>query len=126
MKDEMKEGIQHRHPLVFIAFILSLIVFVLPTHADLMFSAITARRPGAMAMATLVCFGLVLIPLITGSLLTRRHPQRWRKSRLSVATWVISGLALLFNCFGWWTIATRKAEANQAVVGTSLHAAPQR
>ena len=87
-----------RHILVFAAFVLAVLLFVFPTYADLMFAA---RDPLDMGVATLVCFGIVLIPLVIGSALTRRQPQRWRKSRLATATWLILALWFLLSAFGW-------------------------
>lgn len=122
----MKEGKPRRHPLVFCAFILALVVFILPTHTDLMFSAITTRGPGGIAVVTLICFGVVLLPLIVGLLLTRRSPDRWTKSKLATATWVILGLALVSDCFVWRTLIHREEPVNQASQETSPRAAPER
>ena len=102
MKDEMKEQQIQRHPLIFAAFVLSLIMFVMPSHADLAFSAVIRHKLCDLAVATLLCFGVVLAPLITGSYITRRHPERWRRSRLATTTWVILGLSLVVNGFMWW------------------------
>ena len=65
-----------------------------------------------MAVVTLICFGLVLIPLITGSFLTRNRPERWKKSKLFVTTWAILGVAVLVNGFGWYTLVIRPETAN--------------
>ena len=102
----MNEKKPRRHPLVFSAFIVALVVFILPTHADLMFSAIAARQPAVMTIVTTISFAVVLIPLIAGSVLTTRRPERWCKSRYAIATWVILALALLLNCFEWYRFAT--------------------
>ena len=87
-----------RHILVFAAFVLAVLVFVFPTYADLMFDA---RDPLDMGVATLTCFGVAVMPLAIGSALTCRQPQRWRKSRLATATWLILALWFLLSVFGW-------------------------
>ena len=94
-----------RNPLVFLAFSLAVVFFVLPTYTGLMFPVIVRHRAGGMAVVIAICFTLVLAPQILGSVLTARHPDRWRKSRLTVATWVILGLAALFACFGLVSIS---------------------
>ena len=100
----MNDRRRRRHPLVFLAFILALLVFVLPTHADYVFAAVATRRPMSMAIVTVVCFAVVLLPLITCSVLTSRNPVRWEKSKLATATWVILGLGLIFNGLGWYML----------------------
>ena len=98
---------------------LALIVFIPPAHVDMMSSAIMMHSPVAMAIVTLISFGVVLLPLIAGQLLTRRSPDRWSKSKLATATWVILGLAVLFNCFGWHTLISKKEPANRVPVTDS-------
>ena len=56
---KMNEMKLDRHPLVFLAFVLAIVVFILPTHADLMLSASMAQRPATMVAVTAACFAVV-------------------------------------------------------------------
>ena len=96
----------HRHPLVFIAFVLAILVFIMPTQADLMFAAWASQSALPMFLATVICFPVVLLPLIAGRALTRRHPDRWCKSKLATATWVLLAFGAFCNCAGWIQLAT--------------------
>lgn len=99
------EGTQGRHFLVFVAFVLAVLVFILPTYADLLWAAIHGGDRVEMGAAALVCFGIVLIPLAIGSALTRWRPQRYRKSRLATATWLILALWFLVSLFSWYSVS---------------------
>jgi hypothetical protein len=98
------EGARSRHFLIFPAFVLALLVFILPTYADILWAALHGRDRVAMGATALVCFGVVAIPLAIGSALTRRRPQRYRKSRLATATWLILALWFLVSAFTWYRI----------------------
>jgi len=85
-----------RHPLVSCAFVLTFFIFILPTYADLIFGATRHRDLTAGILWTLGCCTMVLIPLSLGSLITTRNPNRWSKSKLVLAIWVIMAINVAF------------------------------
>lgn len=97
------DGSRRRHFLIFLAFVLTVLVFILPTYGDLLWAAIHSRDRVALCAAALACVGVVLIPLVIGSALTRRHPQRYRKSRLATATWLILAVWFLVSVCVWYS-----------------------
>ena len=99
------DGTRRRHFLIFLAFVLAVLVFILPTYADLLWAAIHDRDRVAMGAAALVCFGIVLVPLAIGSALTLRHPHRYQKSRLGTATWLILALWFLVSVLSWYSVS---------------------
>jgi hypothetical protein len=99
------DGTRRRHFLILLAFVLAVLVFILPTYADLLWAAIHDGDRVAMGAAALVCFGIVLMPLAVGSALTRRRPHRYRKSRLATATWLILALWFLVSVFTWYSVS---------------------
>jgi hypothetical protein len=103
-----------RHPLVFLAFVLSLVIFVNPGHADMMWSAVHRHDIKSGIISTLICFAVVLIPLILGMILTERKPARWQKSKLAVATLVILAFGIALNINSWHSLINRKDSASQA------------
>lgn len=98
--------------MVFVAFILSLIVFLAPTYADLMFSALRFRDFGAAIIIMAACLLVVLVPLFLSSILTRRNPTRWVRSKLATATWVIIGISIGFTALFWFNVATKTKTEN--------------
>ena len=77
------------------------------------------RSPLYLGVLTLACFGVVLVPLLVGSVLTRRQPQRWRKSRLATATWLILALWFLVSAWVWYSLFADARSAHDATDMTS-------
>ena len=76
-----------RHILVFLAFILSLLVF--PTVVDLNYGLLNSNNPINSFYAFAICMIIVCIPLIIGNILTRKQPEKYLKSKLVIVVWVI-------------------------------------
>lgn len=75
----MKTNERKYHPLAFVAFILAILLFVLPTQAD---SVFVLLRLGEMWAALLVVVGsisLVVLPLLVAERATRLHREKRRK-----------------------------------------------
>lgn len=86
-----------RHPLIFPAFLVSLFVLVIPVQADTVYAALHAHR---FWYALSVAAGTILLalgPLLWGELMTKRHPQRWKRTLLNTVVWVIIGLNVSLN-----------------------------
>jgi len=92
----MKKTELHRHFLISLAFILCLIIFVLPTAVDLYcVQLITGHFLNAF-FAFLICLAIVLVPLTIGNNLTKKYPEKYLRSKLVIAVWIIIGLHLIF------------------------------
>ena len=86
---KMRKRKLRRHILVFLAFILSLYIFALPTAASLCHVLLISNNPINSYYAFVICMIIVFIPLIIGNILTRKKPEKYLKSKLAIAVWVI-------------------------------------
>ena len=77
------------HPLVFVSFLLCVLVFCLPTAADLVFGAWIHDGPAMACIVMWLCTAIVLVPLILGTVLTKRYPEKYRKRKLATVVWAI-------------------------------------
>ena len=62
----MKKTELHRHFLITLAFILCLIIFVLPTAADLYYVQLMTSHFLNAFLGLFICLAIVLVPLIIG------------------------------------------------------------
>ena len=92
----MKKTELHRHFLISLAFILCLIIFVLLTAADLYYVQLMTSHFLNAFFVLFICLAIVLVPLIVGNNLTKKYPEKYLKSKLVIAVWIIIGLHLIF------------------------------
>lgn len=95
------------HPLVNFAALLGLMLFILPAYWDFTYAALQSNHVSTQVATTLIAFGSVIAPLAMGDRLSRRRPDRWRRSRLIGIIWCVLAIAFVLTCatylsrFGW-------------------------
>jgi len=94
MNNERQQKI---HPLIAVAFALATGLLLIPTQADIVYSLLVHKK--GLAAVLIIAFSLGLITLIQygGKRYTDENPIKWRRSYLSVFTWVIVGINLTMN-----------------------------
>ncbi len=117
----MKKIKLRRHILIFLAFILCLLIFLLPTAGDLYVIAFLSDRPFQAFFSFLVCIVIVLSPLIIGIVLTKKHPEKYFKSKLVITVWIIIGINLIFyvmSMYDYLKRANKKIEKAEIIETT--------
>ena len=91
-----KEIVRPQDGLAVSAFLLALLIMVLPLEADILDVLLSRRRFAVAGMVTMVCFASVFAPFLRSWQRRRREPKKWRGLGYLIAAGVILVLNLLF------------------------------
>lgn len=90
-----KEIVRPQDGLAVSAFLLALLIMVLPLEADFLDALLHRRRFVIAAMVAVVCFAAVFTPFLRSWQRRRREPKKWRGFGYLIAAGVILALNLL-------------------------------
>jgi hypothetical protein len=94
------------HPHTFVAFLLAVLLLIMPTQADFVVVALRCGRVTGALFTILVTVGIVAAPLIYSERRTRSRPEKYQPRLLSKITRAIIVLNVALNALNLTTYIT--------------------
>jgi hypothetical protein len=94
------------HPLTFVAFLLAVLLLIIPAQADCVVVALRCGCVTGAIFTILITVGIVTAPLIYSERRTRSRPEKYQPRLLSKIAWAIIVLNVALNAFNLTTYIT--------------------
>lgn len=107
------------------AFLLAVLVLIAPLQVDIVFVALRLKHTMQALLMVAISLAIVVLPLVSAQVQTKRHPDKWKPRFLTKLTWGIVILNVAFNCVVFASFMNKDNGANQASQTIGAETAPQ-